>query len=192
MGEYFGCNYSVFPFPVEPLTSAPSSGLLSTLYRTDETFMNLRAHTHTHTPAVCTKPLFLPFVPDGELRTFVPWPSQSQLSMDRMICSVKTMQSGPTFHLYWQPEEHNSAPRGAKKVLQPDRAIQSDNWVVNPEESLAAFGLNYLLPEFWTTRRRHEAFVCGALKSQRHAWNPGECCLWLWWQWGIWWRGKKF
>lgn len=103
-----------------------------------------------------------------------------------------TMQSGPTFHLHWQPEEHNSAPRGAKKVLQPDSAIQSDNWVVNPKESLAAFGLNYLLPEFWTTRRRHETFICGALKSKRHAWNPGECCLWLWWQWGIWWRGKKF
>lgn len=140
-----------------------------------EAFMKVR----TQTPAVCAQPSFLPFLPDGELMTFVPWPSQSQLSVHRMICSVKVMLSGPPFHLHWQPEVHNSAPRGAKKVLHPDGTMQSDNRAVNPRESCAAFGLNYLLPEFWTERRTHETFLCGVFKNKRHAWNPGECCLWL-------------
>lgn len=139
--------------------------------------MNFWARTQT--PAVCAEPLFPPFLLDGELMTFVPWPSQSQLSVHRMICSVRMMLSGLTFHLHWQAEVHNSAPRGAKKVLHPDGAIQWDNWAVNPRESRAAFGLNYLLPEFWTERQTHETFLCGVFKSKRHAWNPGEYCVWL-------------
>lgn len=123
--------------------SAPLTGLLNI-------YEPLGTHT---TPAVCVEPSFLPFLLDGELTTFVPWPSQPQLSVHRMIRSVKTMLSSPTFHLHWQPEEHNSAPRGAKKALHPNDTIQSDNWAVNPRERSAAFRLDYLFLEFWTARR---------------------------------------
>lgn len=39
-------------------------------------------------------------------------------------------------------------PGGAKKVLNPDATVQSDNWAANPKESCAAFRLNYIVPEF--------------------------------------------